>query len=55
MGAAFTRGCEYEWLFWESAWRLETWPTRRWRGVLDGSEGDRVDARNGLPGDDPVT
>ena len=50
MGAAFTRGCEYEWLFWDSAWRLETWPTRRWRGVLDDPDGHRVDARNGLPG-----
>ena len=30
MAAVFARGCEYEWLFWESAWRLETWPTRRW-------------------------
>jgi thiaminase/transcriptional activator TenA len=47
MGAAFTRGCEYEWLFWDSAWRLETWPTRRWRTPED--------ARNGMSGDDPVT
>ena len=30
MLAAFTRACEYEWLFWDSAWRAETWPTRRW-------------------------
>ena len=31
MLAAFTRACEYEWLFWDSAYRLETWPTRRFR------------------------
>jgi thiaminase (transcriptional activator TenA) len=30
MLAAFTRASEYEWLFWDSAWREETWPTRRW-------------------------
>jgi thiaminase/transcriptional activator TenA len=24
---AFTRATEYEWLFWESAWTMETWPT----------------------------
>ncbi|MFI5615431.1 thiaminase II [Amycolatopsis sp. NPDC051903] len=27
MLAAFTRACEYEWLFWDSAYRLEGWPT----------------------------
>jgi thiaminase/transcriptional activator TenA len=27
MLAAFTRAAEYEWLFWDSAHRLETWPT----------------------------
>jgi thiaminase/transcriptional activator TenA len=27
MFAAFRRACEYEWLFWDSAYRLETWPT----------------------------
>lgn len=27
MGDAFVRACEYEWLFWDSAWRTETWPT----------------------------
>ncbi len=27
MFAAFTRACEYEWLFWDSAYRLEAWPT----------------------------
>lgn len=30
MLARFVRGCEYEWLFWDAAWRMETWPTRRW-------------------------
>lgn len=27
MLAGFTRATEYEWLFWDSAYRLETWPT----------------------------
>jgi thiaminase/transcriptional activator TenA len=27
MAAAFTRATEYEWLFWDSAYRLESWPT----------------------------
>ena len=27
MLAAFTRATEYEWLFWDSAYRTETWPT----------------------------
>jgi thiaminase/transcriptional activator TenA len=27
---AFTRATEYEWLFWDSAWRQETWPTAGW-------------------------
>lgn len=27
MRAAFVRACEYEWLFWDSAWRKEIWPT----------------------------
>ena len=27
MLAAFTRATEYEWLFWDSAYRQETWPT----------------------------
>jgi thiaminase/transcriptional activator TenA len=31
MFAAFTRATEYEWLFWDSAWRLEAWPTARFR------------------------
>jgi thiaminase (transcriptional activator TenA) len=31
MLAAFTRACEYEWLFWDSAHRTETWPTAGWR------------------------
>ncbi|RZQ62202.1 thiaminase II [Amycolatopsis suaedae] len=29
MLAAFTRASEYEWLFWDSAYRLEEWPTRQ--------------------------
>ncbi|MQA07961.1 MAG: thiaminase II [Pseudonocardiaceae bacterium] len=28
---AFTRASEYEWMFWESAYRLETWPTAHLR------------------------
>lgn len=31
MFAAFTRASEYEWLFWDSAWRLEGWPTAQFR------------------------
>ncbi len=31
MLAAFTRATEYEWLFWDSAYRLEAWPTRELR------------------------
>lgn len=27
---AFTRATEYEWLFWNSAWVKEEWPTARW-------------------------
>ncbi|GAA0524402.1 aminopyrimidine aminohydrolase [Saccharopolyspora subtropica] len=27
---AFTRATEYEWLFWNSAWVREEWPTARW-------------------------
>jgi thiaminase/transcriptional activator TenA len=30
MAAAFVRGCEYEWMFWDAAWRKEEWPTRQW-------------------------
>lgn len=29
---AFCRATEYEWMFWDSAWRRETWPTREWLG-----------------------
>ncbi|WP_026420592.1 thiaminase II [Actinoalloteichus caeruleus] len=29
MTRAFTRASEYEWLFWDSAYRCEQWPTRR--------------------------
>lgn len=32
MLAAFTRATEYEWLFWDSAYRMETWPTAQLRG-----------------------
>ncbi|GGM50593.1 aminopyrimidine aminohydrolase [Longimycelium tulufanense] len=28
MLAAFTRATEYEWLFWDSAYRMESWPTK---------------------------
>ncbi|GAB2755716.1 thiaminase II [Salinifilum aidingensis] len=28
---AFTRATEYEWLFWNSAWEREQWPTAQWR------------------------
>lgn len=30
MRAAFVRGCELEWMFWDAAYRRETWPTRQW-------------------------
>ncbi|MFB2606764.1 thiaminase II, partial [Rhizobium phaseoli] len=26
MTDAFVRASQYEWMFWDSAWRLETWP-----------------------------
>ncbi|RRO19425.1 thiaminase II [Saccharopolyspora rhizosphaerae] len=29
MFAAFSRATEYEWLFWNSAWTKETWPTAK--------------------------
>jgi thiaminase/transcriptional activator TenA len=32
MLAAFVRACEYEWMFWDSAYQLETWPTATLRG-----------------------
>jgi thiaminase/transcriptional activator TenA len=32
MLAAFTRATEYEWLFWDSAYRMEAWPTAALRG-----------------------
>ena len=34
MLAAFSRATEYEWLFWDSAYRMETWPTALLRGAL---------------------
>ncbi|MCO6009994.1 TenA family protein [Actinoallomurus purpureus] len=30
MAKAFYRATEYEWMFWDSAWRRETWPTAAW-------------------------
>ncbi|GLW11964.1 aminopyrimidine aminohydrolase [Microtetraspora sp. NBRC 13810] len=30
MTAAFLRATEYEWMFWDSAWRREEWPTAEW-------------------------
>lgn len=30
MLASFTRATEYEWLFWNSAWIKEEWPTAQW-------------------------
>ncbi|MEV5751772.1 thiaminase II [Actinoallomurus sp. NPDC052308] len=30
MTRAFFRATEYEWMFWDSAWRRETWPTAEW-------------------------
>lgn len=27
---AFTRAAEYEWMFWNSAWTQERWPTEAW-------------------------
>ena len=30
MLAAFVRATEYEWMFWQSAWEREGWPTARW-------------------------
>lgn len=29
---AFTTASEYEWMFWDSAYRMETWPTANLRG-----------------------
>ncbi len=26
MSNAFMRASQYEWMFWDSAWRLEKWP-----------------------------
>jgi thiaminase/transcriptional activator TenA len=31
MRLAFERGTEFEWLFWDAAWRMERWPTAEWR------------------------
>ncbi|MDF5752462.1 thiaminase II [Spongiactinospora sp. TRM90649] len=30
MTSAYVRAAEYEWMFWDSAWRKETWPTAGW-------------------------
>jgi thiaminase/transcriptional activator TenA len=29
----FRRSVEFEWMFWDAAYRLETWPTTRWRAA----------------------
>jgi thiaminase/transcriptional activator TenA len=34
MLAAFTKATEYEWMFWESAYLMETWPTAALRGPV---------------------
>ena len=31
MRGAFERATELEWLFWDAAWRMQTWPTAEWR------------------------
>ncbi|TMR09109.1 thiaminase II [Nonomuraea turkmeniaca] len=30
MAEAYCTAAAYEWMFWDSAWRRETWPTTRW-------------------------
>ncbi|GAA3713194.1 thiaminase II [Nonomuraea antimicrobica] len=30
MAQAYCRAAAYEWMFWDSAWRRETWPTQQW-------------------------
>ncbi|NJP91916.1 thiaminase II [Nonomuraea sp. FMUSA5-5] len=30
MAQAYCRAAAYEWMFWDSAWHRETWPTQRW-------------------------
>ncbi|MFG1702546.1 thiaminase II [Nonomuraea sp. M3C6] len=30
MGEAYCRAAAYEWMFWDSAWHRESWPTARW-------------------------
>ncbi|MFI9552118.1 TenA family protein [Nonomuraea endophytica] len=30
MRAAFVKAAEFEWMFWDSAWQLESWPTAKW-------------------------
>ncbi|MBF8186821.1 TenA family protein [Nonomuraea sp. K274] len=30
MGEAYCRAAAYEWMFWDSAWHRESWPTTRW-------------------------
>ena len=30
MADRFARATSYEWMFWDSAWRLEGWPTEAW-------------------------
>lgn len=31
MHHAFERATEFEWLFWDAAWRMQAWPTSAWR------------------------
>ncbi|MFC7648982.1 hypothetical protein ACFQX6_57545 [Streptosporangium lutulentum] len=30
MTEAFVQATEYEWMFWDSAWHREAWPTAQW-------------------------
>jgi thiaminase (transcriptional activator TenA) len=36
---AFVRASEYEWMFWDSAWQLEAWPTARWLATAPDATG----------------
>ena len=31
MHAMFRKSVEFEWMFWDAAYRLEAWPTSAWR------------------------
>lgn len=39
MRSRFLRSCEYEWMFWDAAWRLEAWPLSH---GSDGSDASRT-------------